>query len=106
LKRFVVALVIFEALILADVLSTIAALNLGGTELSPTFHIQGFAASLIVKLAFSVGAFPLYLVVYRYFRKKDASCVKALWIVLLFLIAFYSVVAYNNIIVAISLATT
>jgi len=99
--------VIFEALIIADVLSTVAALNLGGTELNPTFHIQGFSASLIIKLAFSVGAFPLYLGIYRYFEKKNAKdYIKSLWIVLLMVIGFYSVVVYNNIIVAVSLATT
>lgn len=115
MKRFVVALVIFEALIIADVLSTVATWNLGGSILTPVEAFptvsqpsaQGFAASLMIKLAFSVGAFPLYYAIYTVFEKKNArGYTKALWTVLLCLIAFYSIVVYNNIIVAVSLAAT
>lgn len=99
MKRLIVALVVFELLVLGDVATTLFGLSLGAVDLNPLFYAQGFRNFLIVKLGFSFVAFPLYIGVYRYLKAKFPNYTKALWIALLFLIGLYLVIVGNNIIV-------
>lgn len=98
MKRLIVALVVFELLVLGDVATTIfVGLPLGASDLNPLYYAQGFRNFLIVKLGFSFVALPLYIGVYRYLKNKFPNYTKVIWTLLLFLIGLYLIIVGNNI---------
>lgn len=104
MKKLIVALLVVFALNVADIILTGMGLSLGATELNPIVYAQGFQAAMLTKLGLGIIIAPIYIVTFRYCQKKFPKYVKALWILIAFLIGFYTLIVVNNLITLSKLA--
>lgn len=96
---------ILSALVVADILTTLIGLAHGQADLNPLFYAQGVAAFLLVKVAFSVAAVPIYVVAYRYLKAKFPAYVKVVLGCLAFMVGFYALIMANNVLVLLRVFT-
>ena len=106
MKQLMIALLVVFAFSVGDVALTVLGLSLGASEINPLFRVQGFQTALIIKLGFPLIALILYPIIYRYLKTNYPNYTKVVWATTYFMIAFYSFVLANNLMLVISLAST
>jgi len=92
-------LFLLVALNLADIITTIYGISLGGSELNPLFPGESFITreSLIIKICLVIVYAGIFIVSYKLCKKE--SFIKGLWVLniqLLVLVGIYIVVVGNN----------
>jgi hypothetical protein len=106
LRKLIIALLVVFAFSVADVAFTVVGLSLGGSELNPFFRVQGFQTALLIKLGFPLIALVVYPIIHGQLETKFPNYTKVVWGITYFMIAFYSFVLVNNVMVVIALAST
>ena len=106
MKQLIIALLVVFIFSVSDVALTVVGLSLGASEINPLFRVQGFQTALIIKLGFPLIALVIYPIIYRQLETKFPHYTKVVWITTYFMIAFYTFVLANNLMLVISLAST